>query len=154
MIIANTSNQHKSYGIGGVLVAGNANSGSSIPFRMGDKQLKEKIDSFRDEYQDGSKGMVTWPRFCAYIGYSIDEVMECVVRGREGNNAYSNRGEMLTRFRTEVKAMTLETADGKISLARDEAGTDYLNPPGSEKQLDVVRIQFGNGDGQWIGAMK
>ena len=62
-------------------MAGNANSGSAIPFRMTEAELKKNIELFRKEYGDGSKGMVTWPRFCAFLGYSIDQnVVElCIV---------------------------------------------------------------------------
>jgi hypothetical protein len=135
-------------------MAGNANSGQGIPFRLTDTELRKRIEDFRNEYGDGSKGMVTWPRFCAFLGYSIEEVRECFVRGRDGKNAYNNRSEMLARFRTECKALTYETGEGKLTLARDEANTDYLTPPGEEDKPPDIRILFGSGDDRWVEAFK
>ena len=135
-------------------MAGNRNSGYGIPFRLTEAELKKAIADFRSEYGDGSKGMVTWPRFCAFLGYSIEEVRECYVRGREGDNAYNKRAEMLNRFRTECKALTMETGEGKLTLARDEANTDYLTPPGEADAPPDIRILFGNGDDRWIDAAK
>jgi hypothetical protein len=135
-------------------MAGNANSGHGIPFRLTDAELKRKIEQFREEYGDGSKGMVTWPRFCAFLGYSIEEVRECYVKGREGKNAYNVRSELLKRFRTECKALTYETSEGKLTLGRDEANTDYLTPPGEEDKPPDIRIMFGGGDERWIEAVK
>lgn len=135
-------------------MAGNANSGQGIPFRLTDAELKKKIEDFREQFGDGSQGMVTWPRFCAFLGYSIEEVRECFVRGREGKNAYNTRAELLNRFRTECKALTYETSEGKLSLARDEANTDYLTPPGEENKPPDIRILFGGGDDRWVEAFK
>lgn len=139
-------------------MAGNENSGNAIPFRMTEAELEKAIKRFREEYGDGSKGMVTWPRFCAFLGYSIDEVRECYLRGMEKakgeKNAYHGRAKMLARFRTECKALTYETGEGKLTLARDENNTDYLNPPGQEDAPPDVRILFGGGDERWIEAIK
>ena len=135
-------------------MAGNANSGNAIPFRMTEPELKCKIDLFREEYGSGDKGMVSWPRFCAFLGYSVDEVRECYVRGTESKNAYSGRAEMLGRFRTECKAMTLETGDGKLTLARDEANMDYLTPPGMDDAPPDIKILFGCGDDRWLESMQ
>ena len=42
-IIANTQIRSKCFGFGGVSMAGNSNSGKSIPFRMSEKVLETKI---------------------------------------------------------------------------------------------------------------
>lgn len=90
-------------------MAGNANSGFAIPFCMPEQELKSKIDSFLRDYGAGSHGIVTWPMFCAYIGYSIPEVRECYQRGKASTNAYSGRAVLLDRMRTQVAALTLAT---------------------------------------------
>lgn len=140
--------------LGVFLVAGNENSGKSLPFKMSEEELKRKINSFRDEFADGSKGMVTWPRFCAYLGYSIEEVRDVFIWGKESKNAYSGRADLLGKFQTECHALTSETCDKKQQLARDEIKMDYLRPPGQEDGPPEVRILFGNGDDRWIEAMK
>ena len=137
-------------------MAGNVNSGNVIAFRMSEQELKKAIDKFRKEVQDGSSGMVTWPRFCAYLGYSVEEVRECYKRGREQRNAYNGRADLLERFQTECHALTLETCDKKQQLARDEVRTDYLNP--KEGEFDggsSIVVYFGAKDGdKWLEAMK
>lgn len=135
-------------------MAGNANSGAGIAFRLSDAQLEQKIRQFRQDYGQGQFGMVTWPRFCAFLGYSVEEVAECYRRGKEGKNAYNNRSEMLKRFRTEVKAMTNETCDKRQSLARDEVRLNYLEPEQEENLNNEIRVLFGSGDDRWIEAMK
>ena len=139
---------------GGVSMAGNEKSGNVIAFRMSENELKKAIDSFREEFGDGSRGMVTWPRFCAYLGYSAEEVRECYLRGKDGKNAYNGRADLLGKFQTECHALTSETCDKKQQLARDEIKTDYLAPPGQENAPPEVRIVFGTGDDRWIEAMR
>ena len=136
-------------------MAGNSKSGTSIPFCMPEEKLQKAIDTFRQEYQDGSKGMVTWPRFCAYLGYSVEEVRECYLRGKESKNAYSGRADLLGKFQTECHALTSETCDKKQQLARDEIKMDYLLPPGVENEVPEIRVLFGvAGDDRWIEGMK
>ncbi len=125
-----------------------------LAFRLTDKQLEEKINEFRKLYADGSRGMVTWARFCAFLGYSIDEVRECYERGKLRNNAYMNRAIMLERFHSEVRAMTVETSQKNQLLAKAVSGINYLVPEGQEKPDPELHILFGNGDGRWFSGLK
>ena len=138
----------KSSGNGVFLVAGNENSGNGLAFKMSEEMLEKKIQKFREEYGDGSKGMVSWPMFCDYIGYSEAEVAECYQRGKECRNAYSGRAVLLERFRTAVRAMTKATSNKQQNLANREADTEYLLPAkeaGSEKVELIVTIQSSDG---------
>lgn len=138
----------KSSGNGVFLVAGNENSGNGLAFKMSEAMLEKKIQKFREEYGDGSKGMVSWPMFCDYIGYSEAEVAECYQRGKECRNAYSGRAVLLERFRTAVRAMTKATSNKQQNLANREADTEYLLPAkeaGSEKVELIVTIQSSDG---------
>ena len=140
--------QLKSSGNGVFLVAGNENSGNGLAFKMSEAMLEKKIQKFREEYGDGSKGMVSWPMFCDYIGYSEAEVAECYQRGKECRNAYSGRAVLLERFRTAVRAMTKATSNKQQNLANREADTEYLLPAkeaGSEKVELIVTIQSSDG---------
>ena len=142
------------FGIGGVSVAGNENSGNALPFRMTEEELRNRIESFRREYGRGQHGMVSWPQFCDYLGYSEADVRDCYIRGCEGKNAYNGRAKLLEKFRTAVKGMTLATSNKQQQLATKEMQTDYLAPPGQEEKPPEVRIVFGTGDERWIDAMK
>ena len=140
--------QLKSSGNGVFLVAGNENSGNGLAFKMSEAMLEKKIQKFREEYGDGSKGMVSWPMICDYIGYSEAEVAECYQRGKECRNAYSGRAVLLERFRTAVRAMTKATSNKQQNLANREADTEYLLPAkeaGSEKVELIVTIQSSDG---------
>ena len=140
--------QLKSSGNGVFLVAGNENSGNGLACKMSEEMLEKKIQKFREEYGDGSKGMVSWPMFCDYIGYSEAEVAECYQRGKECRNAYSGRAVLLERFRTAVRAMTKATSNKQQNLANREADTEYLLPAkeaGTEKVELIVTIQSNDG---------
>lgn len=135
-------------------MAGNKNSGQSIPFRLSEAQLQQKIEAFRDEYSDGNKGIVTWALFCMFLGYSEEEVRECYLKGREGKNAYSSRADLLEKFHTECRALTCQTANKQQALAKALISVNYLSPTGTDEAQPEVRIVFGGGDGRWIEAMK
>ena len=146
----------KSYGFGGVLVAGNGNSGNVIAFRLSEPQLEKKIREFREQYGEGQHGMVTWPMFCDFLGYSELEVAECYQKGKEGKNAYSGRARLLEAFRTAVRGMTAKTCNKQQQLAKEEMGKDYLNLK-KEGQSNGTKLMcyFGaKGDDRCLEAMK
>lgn len=146
----------KSYGFGGVLVAGNGNSGNVIAFRLSEAQLEKKIREFRDEYGEGQHGMVTWALFCDFLGYSELEVAECYQKGKEGKNAYSGRARLLEAFRTAVRGMTAKTCNKQQQLAKEEMNKDYLNLK-KEGQSNGSKLMcyFGaKGDDRCLEAMK
>lgn len=136
-------------------MAGNGNSGTSIPFRMSEAVLEKKIKEFRALYEDGSRGMVSWPLFCAFLGYSEDDVAECYQRGSASNCAYTGRAVLLKAFRTECKALTLRTCDKQQQLAKDEVRMDYLNPVADGTGDRSIHVLFGvQGDERWKEAME
>lgn len=146
----------KSYGFGGVLLAGNGNSGNVIAFRLSEAQLEKKIREFRDEYGEGQHGMVTWALFCDFLGYSELEVAECYQKGKEGKNAYSGRARLLEAFRTAVRGMTAKTCNKQQQLAKEEMNKDYLNLK-KEGQSNGSKLMcyFGaKGDDRCLEAMK
>lgn len=146
----------KSCGFGGVLVAGNGNSGNVIAFRLSEQQLEKKIKEFREEYGEGQHGMVTWPMFCDFLGYSELEVAECYQKGKEGKNAYSGRARLLEAFRTAVRGMTAKTCNKQQQLAKEEMNKDYLNLK-KEGQSNGSKLMcyFGaKGDDRCLEAMK
>lgn len=129
-------------------MAGNANSGNGIAFRLSEKQLQEKMEKFRKEFGKGQNGMVTWELFCGFLGYSVDEVRECVARGEERQCAYTERGKMLRRFYDEVRAMMFVTADQRQTLATNLAKVNLLDPPeakdNSPRQIVVMFGTYGD----------
>ena len=136
-------------------MAGNANSGYSIAFKMSEAMLEKKIAEYKQEYGGGRHGMVSWPQFCAFLGYAESVVGECYRKGKEGRNAYTGRSELLEAFRTECKALTMATCNKQQQLARDECRTDYFAAPEVGAGDASLKILFGSpGDDRWIQAMK
>lgn len=127
-------------------MAGNEKSGNVIAFRMTESELARKIDEFRREYGDGSRGMVTWERFCAFLGYSLEEVKECYQRGKERGSAYSGRSRLLEKFYTEVQAMMFETCGQNRALAGKLADRDLLRDKDKRNNEKAFRVEFGDGD--------
>lgn len=127
-------------------MAGKEKSGNVIAFRMSESELERKIDAFRDEYGDGSRGMVTWERFCAYLGYSLEEVKECYQRGRERGSAYSGRSKLIEKFYTECQAMMIETCGQNRALAGKLAERDLIRDKDKQDNEKTFLILFGGGD--------
>lgn len=114
---------------------------------MPESELLRKIDSFRQEYGTGKHGMVTWERFCAYLGYSVEEVRECYQRGKMRGSAYQGRSKALGKMHTEVAAMMAETCGSKLALCNKLMVRDMLAvPPEDEDGSKVYSISFGGGD--------
>lgn len=137
-------------------MAGNANSGAGIAFRLSEAKLEEKIKQFRAEYGDGQHGMVTWEAFCQFLGYSVEQVRGCYQRGKEGKNAYSIRADMLEVFYTECTALMFATCGKHQSLAKERSKVNHLAADLAEgKAKTVVQVLIGcPGDDRWIEAMK
>lgn len=127
-------------------LAGNEKSGNVIAFRMTESELSRAIDNFRDEYGTGDRGMVTWERFCAFLGYSMEEVKECYQRGRERGSAYSGRSKLIEKFYTECQALMLETCGQNRALAGKLAERDLIHDKDKQSGDKTFRIEFGGGD--------
>ena len=122
---------------------------------MSENELEKKVEQFRKEYGEGQHGMVSWPMFCSFLGYSEAVVRECYIRGNESWNAYTGRAKILEAFRTECKALTLSTCNNQQQLAREEIKSDYFKAPDDELKGTEIRVLFGvAGDDRWIEAMK
>lgn len=127
-------------------MAGNEKSGNVIAFRTSESELVKKIDEFRQEYSDGAHGMVTWERFCAFLGYSVEEVKECYQRGKERGSAYSGRSKLIEKFYTECQALMLETCGQNRALAGKLAERDLIRDKDKQNNEKTFRIEFGGGD--------
>lgn len=136
-------------------MAGNEKSGAGIAFRMSEDNLKKSIDDFRKEYSDGSRGMVTWELFCSYLGYSVDQVRECYLRGKtEKKNAYNGRAELLGTFYTEVLALMMQTCGKHQMLAKERAKINHLQPEGDDTGANEVRWLITSSDDRCMEIMK
>lgn len=112
---------------------------------MTENELKQKIEEFRELFGKGQQGMVTWERFCAFLGYSTEEVKECYQKGLTKGSAYSGRSKLLEKFSTECKAMMVETCDTAAKLNK-LIDLDPLRDKEQQSNEKTFLIIFGNGD--------
>lgn len=99
--------------------------------------------------------MVTWEAFCSFLGYSVDQVRECYLRGRTGKNAYNGRAELLEVFYTECTALMFATCGKHQSLAKERSKVNHLLPEAETGGASGIHITFGvPGDERSKEAMK
>ena len=144
----------KSYGFGGVLMAGNGNSGNVSAFRLSYDELLERWNAFRDEYGDGSKGIVTFPIFCDYIDTSIEAIRECYWKGKGEKNAYSTRSTLIEKIATAIKGLCARTGKGQQSVVTKEIEKDWLAMPDGGEAKNELLVKFAYSDGRGAEAMK
>lgn len=113
---------------------------------MKESELADSIQAFREQYGDGSRGMVTWERFCAFLGYSVEEVKECYQTGLKRGSAYSGRSKLIEKFYTECQALMFETCGQNRSVVNKLAERDLLRDKDKQNNEKTFRIEFGGGD--------
>ena len=136
-------------------MAGNANSGAVLAFRLSDSELNKKIEDYKANVDSGKIPRASWANFCAYLGYTEAEVAEVVSRGMEVKGAYYDRSVALKRMMTWVRGQLASGAgwNGQnqsraIFLMKQDHGDGvrYSDNDGKQTGPQEVRIVFGNGD--------
>lgn len=84
-------------------MAGNANSGTSLAFKLTEKELTTAIREYKESVKDGTIPRASWPHFCAELGYTEAEVAEVIQRKDNRDSAYYNRAVALNRMLTWVR---------------------------------------------------
>ena len=135
-------------------MAGNGNSGNVIAFRLSYEELLSKWNEFREEYGDGSKGIVTFPVFCDYIDTSIETIRECYWKGQTEKNAYSTRSMLIEKIATAIKGLCARTGKGQQSVVTKEIEKDWLAIPDSGEVKSECLVKFAYSDGRGAEAMK
>ena len=78
-----------------------------IAFKMTDKELESAINQYKTDLNDGKFERASWPHFCAFLGYTEDEVREVVDRATDCSSVYWKRAVMLRRMSTWVRGQLL-----------------------------------------------
>ncbi|MGM9628047.1 MAG: hypothetical protein ACI3V4_08160 [Faecousia sp.] len=111
-------------------MAGNKNSGGSIPFNLSDRELAEKIKAYKDDVE-AKNYAPNWDHFCAFLGFSRSEVQELYDTGTACKNAYSKRADMLKKHETWI------IGESFIRSGRNTSTPIYLS---KQARLDGTRF--------------
>jgi hypothetical protein len=74
---------------------------------MSENELKQEIDKYKEDLDNGKFPRASWPHFCARLGYTEREVEEVIRRGEEVKGAYYDRAMMLKRHLTWIRGEML-----------------------------------------------
>ena len=139
-------------------MAGNNNSGLKLAFTLPDKEVETLIQQYKEEVKREEIARASWAHFCAYLGYTEEEVAEVIAKGSEGSNtsgAYYKRAIMLKRMATWVRG---QMASGKgwngqnqsraIFLLKQDVGDGvrYRDSDNKNQGPAKVNINFGGAD--------
>ena len=136
-------------------MAGNANSGAGLAFRMNDSQLETAIKQYKQDLADGKFPRASWPHFCATLGYTESEVKAVIDRGEEVKGAYWERAVMLKRMLTWIRGEMLSGAGWSgqnqtkaIYALKQDHGDGVAYSDGANKPSGPVKIEvsFGGND--------
>lgn len=144
-------------------MAGNANSGAVLAFKLTDKQLQQAIDQYKADLEAEKFPRASWPHFCARLGYTEKEVEQVITRGEEVKGAYYERAVMLQRMLTWIRGEMLSGAGWSgqnqtkaIYALKQDNGDGIAYTDGKSKQSgpQEVRVVFGSGDSRAKKACK
>lgn len=141
-------------------MANNDNSGKIPGFTITEKELREKIDSYKAMVDSEQKPLPSWPDFCTFLGVGanvLDEVME---RGldKKGNekSAYYERALLLKSMGEWCEAQLVSNPNwgGKMAvkamflLKQGLGGTRKYTDEKMQKITGPgkVELHFGGGD--------
>lgn len=147
-------------------MAGNKSSGNVLPFKMDVNTLEKAVNQYKTDMNDGKFCRASWPHFCAYLGYTEQEVQEVIERGEDVKSAYHDRNIVLKRMLTWIRGEMLSGTGWSgqnqtkaiFALQQDYGdGTKYANNhmnrdkgPGKV----VFNVSFGDGDARGRKAAK
>lgn len=80
-------------------MAGNSNSGNVLAFKLSEKELETKLNTYKTAVESGEIPRASWANLCAYLGYTETEVGEVIARDQV-NSAYYSRAVALKRALT------------------------------------------------------
>lgn len=137
-------------------MAGNQQSGRVLAFRMGEKELVRKIEEYKQKTENGEIELPAWPSFCAFLGYTEDDVDEVMENGFSVRGAYYERAVALKNAAQWCQAQLTSNPNWggrnaakaifllKQGLGRMRKYTDYDKKNGNEPI--EVKISFGGPD--------
>lgn len=139
-------------------MAGNQNSGQKLVFTIPDQELDRLISVYKEKVESEEIPRASWANFCAFLGYTEQEVAEVVAKGNADSNpagAYYKRAIALKRMMTWVRG---QLSSGKgwngqnqsraIFLMKQDHGDGvrYSDQDAKSNGPAQVKIVFGGDD--------
>ena len=127
--------------------------GNALAFDLSDSELSERIASYKKGVEMGDYECASWPHFCAFLGFTEEEVSEVLERGEIPESLYRNRATQLKRMATWVRGQMLSGkgwSGAKQSLAafalkQDFGGASYSDGRGNAQcGKQTLNILFGD----------
>lgn len=135
-------------------MAGNSNSGNVLAFKLSEKELETKLNTYKIAVESGEIPRASWANLCAYLGYTEIEVGEVIARD-QANSAYYSRAVALKRALTWVRGQ-LASGNGwsgqnqsrAIFLLKQDHGDGIRYSDQDAKQTGPieVKVSFGGSD--------
>lgn len=135
-------------------MAGNSNSGNVLAFKLSEKELETKLNTYKTAVESGEIPRASWANLCAYLGYTETEVGEVIARDQV-NSAYYSRAVALKRALTWVRGQ-LASGNGwsgqnqsrAIFLLKQDHGDGIRYSDQDAKQTGPieVKVSFGGSD--------
>lgn len=135
-------------------MAGNSNSGNVLAFKLSEKELETKLNTYKTAVESGEIPRASWANLCAYLGYTEIEVGEVIARDQV-NSAYYSRAVALKRALTWVRGQ-LASGNGwsgqnqsrAIFLLKQDHGDGIRYSDQDAKQTGPieVKVSFGGSD--------
>ena len=142
------------------------NLGKIPGFTITDKELKEKINQYKDKTISGEIPLPSWPDFCSFLGIGddvLDEVMERGLQKKENESAYYGRAMMLKNMGLWCEAQLVSNPNwgGKMAvkamfLLKQGFGKSrkYTDEKNGKKEPVKVELSFGGNDARAKKASK
>ena len=135
-------------------MAGNANSGNKLNYSHGEAQTAKLIQRYKDDLAAGVFERASWPHFCAYLGYTEEEVREVIEQGKTRTSTYYNRSLDLRRMDTWIKGQMISgsgwsSANQSIAamlLRQDNGNGTAYDSKETAKGPAKLTISFGGDD--------
>lgn len=135
------------------------NSGKISGFTIKDRELQEKIDTYKARTESGEILLPSWPDFCSFLGIGDDILEEVMERGlakkEDGESAYYGRAVMLKNMGHWCEAQLVSNPNwgGKMAvkamfLLKQGFGRSrkYVDEKSGKKEAVKVELSFGGSD--------
>lgn len=131
-------------------------SGRISEFNYSDKELAEKIETYKIKAETGEILLPSWPDFCNFLGVGNDKLEEVMDRGFEKKGAYYDRAVMLKKMGVWCEAQLVSNPNwgGKMAvksflLLKQGFGrsTKYIDERSANAKASVTaKFAFGGDD--------
>lgn len=136
-------------------MAGNEKSGRNATFSYTAEQLKEHIEKYKRDVDEGRIARASWPHFAATLDCTESDLAEIMQIDEKSQSAYKEHGRLLKKMLTWCRGQMLSaagwngqmTARAIFSLKQDMGdGVVYRDRDTGSTGPATVKVEFGGDD--------